>query len=353
MEKINWERLAAVLFCLSVGAVLVFFAWKYLIPILLPFFFAWLLSLAVRPLALRLSGAVRIPRKICAALLFLLFLTAAVLLAVAACRRLAGEVSRLLSSILSGEGGVYDFFDRLSAWIGALPFFRHDPAAGEKITDMVTDLFRGALARVAERLPALAADLAAVLPSALLSLVVALFSGFYFCVWEQSPAARLASFLPARWREKLPAIRAGVKRLSWNYLRAYLLLLLLTFCELFAGFSILGVNYAFLLAILTAFVDLLPVLGVGTVLIPWAVVSLFRKNFYLGFGLLILYAVTLIARQISEPHLLGKTLGLRPFATLFAGFAGWKLFGILGMALGPAVALLCKLLTEKMRSKRP
>ena len=119
-------------------------------------------------------------------------------------------------------------------------------------------------------------------------------------------------------------------------------MLALTFGELLIGFLILGVDYAFLLALIIAVLDMLPVLGVGTVLIPWALVALLQKNFYLGFGLVILYLVMLVLRQIAEPKLLGKSLGLHPLLTLFASYAGFRLFGFLGMLAGPVVATLIK-----------
>ena len=154
----------------------------------------------------------------------------------------------------------------------------------------------------------------------------------------------LETHLPPRIAVNLPKWRARAKAVSFRYLRAYLLILLTTFAELFVGFLILRVRYAFLLSLLIAVVDIFPVLGVGTVLIPWAVVLLIRKNFYLGFGLLILYGVVTVLRQIIEPRLVGKSLGLHPLAALIASYAGWRWFGFLGMALGPVAAMAVKAL---------
>ena len=154
----------------------------------------------------------------------------------------------------------------------------------------------------------------------------------------------MLSVLPPALRARVPAWRQGLRRISWSYLKAYLLLLLLTFSALFLGFSILRVEYAFLLALLTALVDLLPVLGVGTVLVPWALILLLQRQFYTGFGLLILFFVLLLLRQIAEPRLIGKSLGIHPLLALFAGYAGWWLLGFWGLLLGPFVAVLGKTL---------
>ena len=126
----------------------------------------------------------------------------------------------------------------------------------------------------------------------------------------------------------------------------------MTFALLFPGFCILRVRYAFLLAVVIAFVDMLPVLGVGTVLIPWSTVVLLQKNYYLGFGLLILYAAVLILRQILEPRLVGHSLGISPILTLFSTYAGWKLLGFWGMILGPVLAMLGKNLVGQIEKRR-
>ena len=115
------------------------------------------------------------------------------------------------------------------------------------------------------------------------------------------------------------------------------------------GFCVLRVEYAFLLAILIALVDMLPILGVGTVLVPWALIALIQRDFQRGIGLLVLYLLMLILRQVLEPKLLGKSLGLHPLLTLFSTWIGWKLLGFVGMLLAPFAALLCKMLVSQLK----
>ena len=120
----------------------------------------------------------------------------------------------------------------------------------------------------------------------------------------------------------------------------------MTLFLLLVGFLVLRVKYAFLLALLIAIVDLLPVLGVGTVLIPWAITVLLGGNYVFGVGLLILYAVVLIVRQLCEPRLIGKSLGIAPLPALFATYAGWQLLGFVGMLIAPLAAVLIKAVYE-------
>ena len=125
----------------------------------------------------------------------------------------------------------------------------------------------------------------------------------------------------------------------------------LTFAMLLIGFWVLRVEYAFLLAFLIALADLLPVIGVGTILIPWSIVMLLQRQFYLGFGLLILFFAISLVRQVAEPKVLGKSLGLHPLLTLFATYVGFVLFGIVGMILAPIVALFAKRLLYSQITK--
>ena len=96
--------------------------------------------------------------------------------------------------------------------------------------------------------------------------------------------------------------------------------------------------YAFLLALLIAAVDFLPLLGTGVVLIPWGIICLILGQVRLGIGLLILYGVTTLIRQVLEPKLIGEGLGLHPLLSLLSMYAGLRLFGVWGMILAPLVA---------------
>ena len=118
--------------------------------------------------------------------------------------------------------------------------------------------------------------------------------------------------------------------------------MLLTFAEIFIGLSILKVNYALLLAILIAVVDILPLIGTGTILIPWAIFSFITGNAGLGSGLLVLYGIVLIIRQLAEPKIVGSSIGLHPLATLAAVYLGIKFAGFIGIFIGPIVALCIK-----------
>ena len=113
-----------------------------------------------------------------------------------------------------------------------------------------------------------------------------------------------------------------------KYLKAYLIIALITFAELSVGLVILRVRSALIVAAIIAIADALPVIGAGAALIPWAAVSLLRGDYYRGIGLAIVYVVVLIVRQFVEPKVLGGVSGLHPLAALAAMYCGLKLFGV-------------------------
>ena len=121
----------------------------------------------------------------------------------------------------------------------------------------------------------------------------------------------------------------------------------ITFVELVLGLSLINllginINHIIPIALLISFIDILPVLGVGAVLIPWALISMLNGHSALGIALLILYAIITVVRNILEPRLVGQRFGLHPIATLFAIYIGGKLFGVIGVFLLPLTIIIIK-----------
>lgn len=344
MPQIDWKRAAAITVTLG-GAVLgVYLLGRYALSLLLPFLIALGLSLVTRPLVVRLvrcGWRERVAAATVTALALLLFGGLGYLL----CSRLLLELLDLLL-FFTEEGGAASLSQTLKQFWERLPFlealrrvdflryFIEDADAfwGQQLAD--------ALTRLSARITDLAVGVIRALPTVLLFLLVSVISCFYFAMDYRRVGGVLRRLLPSRFREGSWRARGG--RALRRYLRAYLLLFLLTFAQLLVGLLILGSEYAFLLALVTAVLDALPVLGVGIVLIPYAVFAFVMGNKLLGAGLLILYAVITVVRQIAEPRLVGKSLGLHPVVMLMTFYIGWRLFGVAGVLLGPLLAMMAR-----------
>ena len=116
--------------------------------------------------------------------------------------------------------------------------------------------------------------------------------------------------------------------------------MLIAFGFMLFGFTLLNVNYPLLLSGIVALLDFLPVLGVGIFLVPWGILAIAVGDNFLGIGLLILWVLIAVVRQLAEPHLIGGRHGVHPLLTLLSLYAGARLFGFLGLLLFPALILL-------------
>ena len=345
MGEIRWERVAAILICVLAGGALLYLIFRYALPLLLPFLLAYAVAWMIRPVANKISKKTHLPRGLCSVVLLLVVFGLGGWGLWAGSVRLIAELGNLVERLLS-DGGIFDAMDSLMLWaekIGTrIGFLSMGEGNTQAFYDSIMQMVGNLLSSLASRLPDLAASLFSALPSVLFFLIVSVVACFYFCTDGVSITRSFGAFLPHRWKQKMPKIKEDLRDVLKKYVKAYGVLLLLTFALLLVGFWILQVEYAFLLAFLIALADLLPVIGVGTILIPWGIVMLLQKQFYLGFGLLILYFIISLIRQVAEPKVLGKSLGLHPLLTLFATYVGFTLFGIIGMILAPIVALLAK-----------
>ncbi len=189
-------------------------------------------------------------------------------------------------------------------------------------------------------------------PGAVLSVVVA----SVCCVFITIDFPRIRRFayrqIPPEKREVFSHTKRAVLSSFGKIAKAYLLILCITFLELLAGFKILSAvglmsdTYIIVLALVIAVIDIIPVLGTGTVLIPWALYSLIVGNTWLGIGLAVVYVIITVIRQYIEPKLVSLQLGLPPFLTLIAMFFGLQLFGFIGLFLMPMFVMLIKMLSD-------
>lgn len=347
----NDYRKAANITVIVAGIML--FSWfffKYALGAFIPFLLAAAIAAIIAPISDKLSKKLKTPKKLTSALLVILFFAGLVALAYLAGYRLISEASNLIDR-LSADPEIISktieaITERISA-IGSRFGFLSQLSESEAIQKLGLDLDR----LLAEALESLMSSLTGILPSAavgiltkvpefFLFLAVLVIASFYFCTDRDALTVALSSILPDKWSAKLPLLKEKISSTLRGYLKAYLLIMLLTFCEVFLGLSILGVNYAFILSIIIAIVDILPILGTGTVIVPWALFSLITSDYKMGIGLLILYAAVSLIRQVAEPKIVGNTLGLHPLATLASIYISVRFIGFWGIFIGPIIALL-------------
>ncbi len=354
-------RRAANITVIVAGVVLaawVFF--RYALSALLPFLLAAVIAALVSPVSEWISKKTKIPKKLTSAVVLILLFSLMLALLYLAISRLIGELGDLLSRLSENPeligNTLSSIIDRVTgngthfSFLQSILESESLKNLGIDLTGLLQDAIGSLISSLTSALPVAAISLIKGIPSWILFVIVLLIAAYYFSSDGDSVGRGLSSVLPERWQARIPVIKDKFKRTVTGYIKAYFLLMLLTFFEMMIGLTILGVEYAFIMAIVISVVDILPILGAGTVLVPWAIFACLTSNTPLGVGLLILYAVTLIIRQIAEPRIVGSTLGIHPLATLASVYIGLKLIGFIGIFVGPMAAMMLRELffkTEK------
>lgn len=350
MEKTDWQSLAGIVICAAAAVALAWISVKYLLWVFLPFIIGWLVALIVTPAARFAEKKTKLPFRLCAVVILIAVIVALISGITAAVNRLILELEHLLETLMNDGGQIVDnvtgFVGRLGDFLSRIPLLGRlagtDEIDGVRrwLTSIMKSFIGEMVGKLGGTLPGVVFGLISNLPSFLLALLVTLISAFYLVLDHERINNALASLLPQRLRGMLDGMKTKVFGALLRLGRAYFLLFLLTFGELLLGLVILGADYALLIALVGALVDLLPVFGTGIILIPWAVWSLFSGEIFFGIGIIVLYAVITVVRQIAEPHILGGSFGLHPLLTLFAIYCGFRLFGVAGMILLPMLTML-------------
>ena len=361
MDKIDYKLLASKLICFVILALFLLLFFKYLFPYVIPFLIAWGIAYMIYPLATELSAKIKISRKICSfvMVLFLLILILSVLFLIV--NRLLFEIQNLVDYLVENSEriagyfkSVFDFFNSIGERLPILSNFQDTGFAesiNENVSKFIDGIWKSLIDELGSAVPNLAAGIVTALPNILFVSLITVISCFYFAIDVDVVHSKLKQTLPDRAVKVLRATKRRIGLGLKKYFKAYFLLFTLTFFELLVGFSILGIDYAFVLSVLIAFVDFLPVLGTGAILAPWGIILLLMKNYFVGIGILVLFVITTVVRQIAEPKILGKSLGVHPLLTLVTVYVGFKLFGVVGVIVLPLAIMLIFFKEEPEKEK--
>ena len=326
------------LYFLMIAAGIYIFS-VFLLRYLMPFVIGGAVAWFVQKPANFISSKTGIKRSASAGVLALALFTAAAALVFFICFKALSAAAGLFEEIGGNADMLTELFDNLKNLVAAS--FEKLP---EEFTAFLSRLYGDAVNRAVSWFTALISSAAGYTvkhaPEFLLSCAVAAASACYIA----ADFERLLKFVSGLFGKKLYGKAVRVKNILVNsvfkFAKGYMIILGITFAELFAGLAVLKIKYALLLAALIALIDILPILGTGTVLIPWAAVELIMGNTAEGVSLSVLYLVITLVRNFAEPKIIGNQMGIKPLFTLLAMFIGIKLFGIAGIFILPITLIV-------------
>lgn len=312
-------------------AALIALSVYFLMPVLLPFLLGFLVAAACNPVITKLSRFRK--RGFCTFFIIVPFWGILLFLLWKAGVLLYGEAAELLQWIR--DGNLNTLFDGVE-----IPFFGESAQQwlarrAEDWFPALVDLFQSALMRLLDVLMAL--------PNALIFSFTVVASSFLFSLSFPKIEPFLLRQFSLRWQTEYFDLKEFLVRKILRIFRAYAIMLAINYGELLLGFFVLKVPYPMIFAAFIAVFDLLPYVGIPSVLIPWGLAEWFLfSDVSLGIGLIVLAVIIFLCREIVEPRIVGKTIGLSALASLFGIYLGMKVMGFFGVILFPLLFLLLK-----------
>lgn len=315
----------------------------------LPFVIGWIISLIASPVVRFFEEKLKVRRKGASAIVIVAVLAAVILIVYAAGSKLIREgvsfvnelpvllesIKAELNQVAANLNGVYNrlpedmqsTLDNIGQEMGS--YF------GDMVGDAGTPTFE-AVGNVAKQLPDI-----------FLGTIMCILSAYFFVADKSYMSDAVKKYVPDSIRFRFDLIRRSLRRAVGGYFKAQLKIECWVYVLLVIGLLALHVRYAFLVALGIAFLDLLPVFGTGTIMIPWAIIEILGKNYKMAVGLLIIWCTGQLVRQIIQPKIVGDSMGLNAIPTLFLLFIGYKTAGVLGMILAVPIGIIVVNLYEE------
>lgn len=354
---------------------------KFALWIVAPFVISLLIAMLLQKPIRAVSGKTKINKKILS-VVFVLLIVAVLIGLVVLIGYLAGNefynFGKFLMGKLSSLPAVIESQEaRLIAFSSKLPGKLGDTFSGavSGIADSILNLVREEEAEAAASgataakntfaglgsfdVSSLFTPLAGILSTAkrIPAVLTAILIGIISCFFMTSDYDGFIGKIKGMLSDKSAATVSKTKHVVFDVLgkwcKSYAAVLFITFCEMTVGLHILKFaglykgGYIFVIAICTALLDILPVFGTGTVLIPWGVISLFTHKIGLGIGLLVIYGLITVIRQVIEPRIVSANVDIHPVITLMSMYIGIQVFGVFGILILPITIVIIKTLNDE------
>lgn len=339
-----WTKVLRRLLIFAITIVGIYLSFKLAI-FYMPFLIAFIISLLIEPLIRRLSRRANIERKKSAIVILIIVVVILLGLLIWGIATLITESSNLLGNLNEYFDKAYTQIQNLVSSINLdkvkIPqevinvFNNSSQNFLSLITDKAKDMLTGVL-NVITSIPGLA-----------IYAGITLLATYFICTDRIYILDQIEHHLPRNWMRKITIHMKEIIAQLGSYLKAEATLILISFIITIIGMLImqvigLNVKYPIIAAIGIGFVDALPIVGSGTVIVPWAVVSAINGDIRLAIALLILFALISVARQFLEPRIVSKNIGTHPIFTLIAMYTGFKIMGVGGLLLGPIILIIFK-----------
>lgn len=337
------KKICVHLVIIACELLLLIFALPKLIRFFAPLIIAWIIAMMANPLVHFLEKRIKIMRKHGSAIVIVLVIIAIATLLYVIVSSLFSQISSMVDTLPEVYervmNNLQEFIQSLHQKYNIIPeninkiFSDND----NKINDYILATLNSIKSPVST-VSSLASSLVDIFILSILTLMLA----YFFTVGSDKIKAVIRKCMPKSINASLSLVKGTVFTALGGYLKACFQIMIIMFLILFIFFSIMKIEYAAVIAIITAVLDFFPFIGTGFVLMPWAAYSVITGEYLKAAALMLSYFITMLVRRLLEPKLVGDRVGMSPFLTLVSMFIGYRLIGMVGLIAGIPVGMIVK-----------
>lgn len=329
----------AIAFIIAVGVI-------WLVPkgivFFMPFVLGWIIAWIASPMVRFFEEKLKIRRKAGSVVVIVvvigLVVLAGYLIGGKLIREIAGFVGDLPAMWESLEKDFDEIGKNLSSLYDKLPVDVQNTLnnIGTQTNEFVGEL----IGKISSPTIAAVGNFAKQLPTIVIGIVMCLLSSYFFVAERVPFTSTIKQYMPESLRYRARIIKRSLVKAVGGYFKAQIKIEIWIYLLLVVGFFILGIDYALLIALGVAILDFLPFFGTGTAMVPWAIVKFLSSDYRMTIGLLLIWGVSQLVRQIIQPKIVGDSIGVPPIPTLFLLYIGYMVEGVVGMIIAVPIGII-------------
>ncbi len=325
----------------------------FLVPRLLvffaPFIVGWVLSLIAAPFVRFFEEKLKIKRKTGSAMVIIVVIGLVVLFFYLVGAKLAEEAVGLGNELPemweNMEADLNEIGRKFNVVYSRLP--KNIQNSLSNVTNQIGAYLGDFFSHISSPTITAVGNFAKRVPSVIIGVIMALLSAYFFVAERDEVGHWLKTHTPESIRKRVDILKRSLVKAVGGYLKAQLQIEIWMYLLLVIGFSVLQVNYTLLIALGIAILDILPFFGTGTVMVPWAIIKILSGDYQMALGLLIIWGLGQLARQIIQPKIVGDSVGMPPIPTLLLLYIGYKISGVIGMIVAVPIGLIIATMYEE------
>lgn len=346
------KRCLKVLMNLGIALVillLVIFLLPKVLVFFMPFLLGYLISMIASPIVRFFEEKLKIKRKtgsvfVIVAVIALVIL-AVYLIGAMLVEQIIGLIADLPAMWNGMEADLKQIMEKFDVFISRLPenFRLSIAGVGEKMDTF----FASIVEKISTPTINAVGNVAKQLPNALIATIMCLLSSYFFVAEKDYMSNFCKKHVPYSIQKRWDMLVRSLKRAVGGYFKAQFKIEAIMYIILLIGLSVLGIEYAILIALGIAFLDFLPFFGTGTVMVPWAIIEILSADYKMAIGLLIIWGGGQLLRQVIQPKIVGDSVGVEPIPTLFLLYIGYRFGGVIGMIIAVPIGLIVQNMNEE------